>query len=161
MNSKWIPNHFSVPRWNWTGSIGCTTSWPNSVWRRPPTSTLAQCLWDARCHRAATSSSPPPSSLRHWGNSWSEFSQISTQDAGTCDHDGGVMSKQWRCVSECESTHILKWSGLRSPWRENGNTAVLCLFTSDTGGWMLSKESTQMSVLENWDYKIVFTLKHV
>lgn len=85
--TKWALNPFSVPRWNWTGSIGCMTSWPRSVWRRPHTSMLVRCSWDTRSHWAVTSSSPPPSGLRHWEISWYGFSLMWTQVVGTSEHD--------------------------------------------------------------------------
>lgn len=76
------PKCFSFPRWNLTGSIGCMTSWLNSVWQRPPTSMLGQCLWDASSYRAATWSSRLPSDPRRWGITWSEFSLVWTHIAG-------------------------------------------------------------------------------
>lgn len=54
---------------------------------------------------------------------------------------------------------ILQLSDLRSHWRGNKNAAVLCLLVPDTFGWMLSKQSTQIS--EKWDYKIMFTVKQL
>lgn len=69
------------------------TSWPNSVYRHPPTSTPGQFSRDARCTRAATSSSPPPSGRRRSGNIWSGFSPTQKQVAGMTRWNQRVLSE--------------------------------------------------------------------
>lgn len=130
INDPQMP-HFPLRRWSSTVSIGCMTSWPRTAWRRPPTSTLAPCLWDTRSLWAATSSSPPPSGLSPWGISCSGFSRTWTRAAGTCNWESAVSQAVGaKCIA-----HLFNNYRVQEISTGTGNTAVLCLLPSDTDGY--------------------------
>ena len=151
---------FFIRRWNWTGSIGCTTSWPNSAWPRPPTSTPAQCSWESRSRRAATSSSPPPSSLWRWGTTCSEYSQTWTRAAGTAAMEAWCRNQRWGLSDRSVNVHMsYNYRVLGDVDGEIENAAVLWLFRFRR--WFmenLQEKQMRMFLGGNGDYKTMFEL---
>lgn len=59
---------------------------------------------------------------------------------------GLQVSQQHRCAAcsqTCREIVMFTHITIMGPQEPTGNTAVLCLFSSDTDGWKLSKKSTQ------------------